>query len=139
MKVSVQVIIESEAGQAPAVERIACMERVELDPRTLGLTLCEAKSLLASVQAVLVTQQVAEYVEQQRVYPHCGKRHSSRASMKWCTGPCSVNGICPARASAHVPVGQQSNTASVRWLNCCQRAQIRNCATSPEKQKELGD
>ncbi len=39
MKVSVQVIIESESGQAPVVEHIVCLERANLDPGTLGLTL----------------------------------------------------------------------------------------------------
>jgi hypothetical protein len=78
MKVSVQVIIESESGQAPVVEHIACLERASLDPGRLGLTLAEAKGLLARAQAVIVIQQVAEYVEQQRVCPDCGKKRSSK-------------------------------------------------------------
>ena len=77
MKVIVQVTIESEAGQGPVVERITCLERSELDPGTLGLTLEEAKNLLASVQQVLVTQQVADYVEQ-RMCAECGKQRSSK-------------------------------------------------------------
>src|SRR5579871_4519770 len=78
MKVTVQLIIESEPGQARVVEHIACLERVELDPGTLGLTLAEAKGLLVTVQEAIVTQQVAEYVAQQRVCPQCGKRRSSK-------------------------------------------------------------
>lgn len=60
------------------MERIACLERAGLDPSTLGLTLAEAKGLLARVQAVMVTQQVAAYVEPQRICRECGKRCSAK-------------------------------------------------------------
>jgi len=72
MRIRVQVIIESDQETTPLhSEEVACFERGALTPETLGLRLCEAKQLLASVQQVMTAQQVEEYVEQQRQCPHC--------------------------------------------------------------------
>ena len=72
MKVTVQVIIESETQESPVIEEIACLRRGELSPETLGLTLSEAKDLLGCLQTTMVTHQAAEYVEEKRVCPDCG-------------------------------------------------------------------
>ncbi len=71
MKVTVQVIIERD-DQAPIVDEIACLERAALTPDTLGLTVSEAKTVLAQLQDVMVTQQAAAYVAQQQTCSHCG-------------------------------------------------------------------
>lgn len=72
MKVRVQVIVETETGQPEVVEEVACLERGALQPDELGLTLAEAKQLLAGVQRTLVTQQAAEYVAQHQHCSDCG-------------------------------------------------------------------
>lgn len=72
MRIRVQVILESDqAATPPHVEEIACFERGSLSPETLGLRLSEAKQMLASVQQAMTSQQVEDYVEQQRQCPHC--------------------------------------------------------------------
>jgi hypothetical protein len=48
MKIKVQVIIESEGNETPVTDEIASLTREDLTPETLGLTLAEAKDLLAS-------------------------------------------------------------------------------------------
>ena len=50
-----------------------CIQREDLAPETLGLTLAEAKDLLANVQANMVKEQTAEYIEQHSACPLCGK------------------------------------------------------------------
>ena len=50
MKIKVQVLVESDAGNTDGVEKIVCLERADLRPESLGLTLAEAKSILAGVQ-----------------------------------------------------------------------------------------
>jgi hypothetical protein len=45
MRLKVQVIIESESGEAEMVQEIAKLERQSLRPETLGLTLSEVCSL----------------------------------------------------------------------------------------------
>jgi hypothetical protein len=67
----VQVVIESEAGQE--VQQVACLERDTARPEEIGLTLAEAKSLLAGLQKALVTEQVDRYMDAQRSCPDCGK------------------------------------------------------------------
>ena len=47
MKVKVQVVIESDGGTTETVENIVCLERGALQPENLGLTLAEAKAILA--------------------------------------------------------------------------------------------
>src|SRR5215813_3637383 len=76
MKMRVQVVIESAAGEPPDVHEIACLHREELRPDTVGLTLEEAKTVLERIQQRLVEQQATEYLRTQRYCPQCGnKRH----------------------------------------------------------------
>ncbi|MHC4534848.1 MAG: ISKra4 family transposase [Planctomycetota bacterium] len=78
MKLKIQVIIESESNETPVTEEIASLTREDLTPETLGLTLAEAKDLLASTQETIVKHQVTEYLEQQRSCPHCGKTRAQK-------------------------------------------------------------
>lgn len=72
MRIRIQVLIESDQEAAPLhVEEVACFERQQLTPETLGLWLSEAKQMLAGVQHVMTESQVEEFVEQQRQCPHC--------------------------------------------------------------------
>ena len=73
MRIRIQVIIEADQESAVPLhsEEVACFERGTLSAETLGLRLGEAKQMLAGVQQVMASQQVEEYVEQQRQCPHC--------------------------------------------------------------------
>lgn len=77
MQIRIQVVIETEneQGQPQRVEEIAVLERHQLLPQTLGLRLAEAKQILASLQKVLTTQQIEEYVAQPRCCPDCGEEY----------------------------------------------------------------
>ena len=76
MRVRIQVIVESEAGDPPVVQEVATLERGPLQPEGLGLTLAEAKDLLRGVQEAMVAEQVAEFVAQQECCPDCGQAPS---------------------------------------------------------------
>ncbi len=72
MRIRVQVLIESDQETTPShVKEVACFERDQLSPETLGLRLDEAKQLLAGVQQVMTAQQIEDYLEQQRQCSHC--------------------------------------------------------------------
>ncbi len=74
MRIRVQVLIESDQeATPPRVEEVACFERDQLSPETLGLQLDEAKQLLVGVQQVMTAQQIEDYVQQQRQCSHCGQ------------------------------------------------------------------
>jgi hypothetical protein len=74
MKMRVQVVIESTAGESTDVQEIACLHREELRPDTVGLTLEEAKTMLERMQQRIVEQQTVEYLHTQSHCPHCGKK-----------------------------------------------------------------
>lgn len=73
MKVKIQVIIESESNEKTVTDEVACLQRGDLSDEPLGLTLAEAKELLASGQETMVKHQTEEYIEQQRNCPECRK------------------------------------------------------------------
>jgi hypothetical protein len=78
MRLKVQVVIESESGEAEVVQEVAKLERHALRPESLGLTLSEAKALLQEVQHAMVTHQSAEYVTQHLACPECGRIRSQK-------------------------------------------------------------
>ena len=62
----------------PETREIACVEREDLTPTTLGLTLAEGKTILKALQAVVVRQQLTAYLETQRACAHCGHWQPSK-------------------------------------------------------------
>jgi hypothetical protein len=79
MKVTVQVVTLSEDGRESRRE-VACVERADLTPETLGLSLAEGKTILQAIQEVVVEWQMQAYLGQQRHCPQCGNlRHSKGA------------------------------------------------------------
>jgi hypothetical protein len=76
MKVKVQVVTITDEGQESMCE-VACVERHDLTPATLGLALDEGKTLLQAIQEVVVEWQMQAYLHLQRDCPQCGNiRHS---------------------------------------------------------------
>jgi hypothetical protein len=71
MRFLIHLAAESEAGQR--LQEIACLERNEPRLENIGLSLREAKQLLAAIQTKIVEQQVANYLETQRPCPRCGR------------------------------------------------------------------
>ena len=78
MNVRIQVVIEDSV--APIVQEVACVQRDTLCAETLGLSLEEAKALLANVQSALVAHQVEVYTDQCRCCPHCGQAYARKST-----------------------------------------------------------
>ena len=72
MQVKVQVVTITDEGQEITHE-VACVERQDLTPVTLGLSLAEGKAVLQALQEVVVEWQMHAYLGQPRVCPQCGK------------------------------------------------------------------
>jgi hypothetical protein len=79
MQVTVQVVTITDAGQEITHE-VACVERQDLTPVTLGLSLAEGKAVLQALQEVVVAWQMHAYLGQQRVCPQCGKVRRSEGT-----------------------------------------------------------
>lgn len=74
MKVKIQVVVESDNGDTQVIQEITQIERGDLQPDNLGLSLAEAKTLLQNTQRILVEQQIAEYSKQQELCLHCSQK-----------------------------------------------------------------
>jgi len=74
MKMTLQVVIEDEDHHTPPmVKEVFSLERRSENfcPETLGLSLDEAKDVLAEIQTTLVTTQAARFLEQHSFCPDC--------------------------------------------------------------------
>jgi hypothetical protein len=80
MKVTIQLVIESESGAPPVVQEVAQIERAALHPDTVGLHLDEAKDMLQHIQRAMVEHQVAAYLAQQDVCPDCGQQRHRKGA-----------------------------------------------------------
>jgi hypothetical protein len=67
----IQVVTLGEDGREEARE-IARLERTDLKPETMGLTLAEGKAILKGLQAIVVEGQVSAHLAAQRPCPDCG-------------------------------------------------------------------
>jgi hypothetical protein len=76
MKFRVEVVCISETGQEHRSDVLE-MERHELAMETLGLNLCESKTMLENVQNFVVARQTAEDSEQRRHCPNCRDRYTT--------------------------------------------------------------
>lgn len=77
MTFKVQVVTVTESGEE-VVRDVACVERQELTPASLGLAIADSKAILQGLQEVVVEWQMRTYLDTQRHCPHCGKLRQSK-------------------------------------------------------------
>ena len=75
----IQVVTVSEDGCRETLE-IACVERTDLKPETLGLTLAEGKMILNDLQQIVVERQVSSSLLLKQACPDCGQRRCSKGN-----------------------------------------------------------
>jgi hypothetical protein len=94
MNVRVEVVCITAEGTEQR-RNVMAIERAELAMETLGMSLQEGKTLLEGVQDWVVAHQVNENLEQRRVCPNCGQRHTSKDAgstpVKTVFGPVEVS------------------------------------------------
>ena len=69
MKFKIQLITQHETGEN--IQILACLEREAEGLEAIGITLAEAKTLLATLQKQVVEQQLAAYLTGHQRCPHC--------------------------------------------------------------------
>jgi hypothetical protein len=77
MQFRVQVVTQTEHGEE-VVREVACVERQELTPASLGLAIADSKAILQGLQEVVVEWQMRTYLDTQRQCPHCGTLRQSK-------------------------------------------------------------
>jgi hypothetical protein len=65
MKIQVQITVQSEEGEPAVTQEVARLERSALRPDTLGLSLAEARAIVAGLEQHLVERQTEEFLIQQ--------------------------------------------------------------------------
>ena len=118
MKVRIQMVIEAGEGEPDQVEEIARLERGSLRPEELGLTLAEAKVLLHGMQQAMVTEQIAEYLENFKACPHCGAPRTRKGQHPIAYRPFSGNSTSsvPGCMTAHAKT--TVGIVQVHWQTC---------------------
>lgn len=91
MKFRLQLIIESDAGEAQTTEDVTCLDRCSCRPEEIGLTLAEAKQLLGAVQQRIVHEQVANYLSTQSHCAHLAASWRGRDNMRSHFARCSAS------------------------------------------------
>jgi len=128
MKMRVQVILEQDNERV--VEEVACLQRGDLSPESLGLSLAEVKQLLAAVQRTLVGQQVEEYVASEQYCPECGRQWSRKdnktitmrtvfGKLKLCSPRFYTCSCQPVEKSSFSPLAQllpERSTPELKYL-----------------------
>jgi hypothetical protein len=78
MKITVQIATQPDEGQPAVFQEVACLERGALRPDTLGLSLSEARSILAALEQTMAERQTAEFVTQAQRCPRCGRQRACK-------------------------------------------------------------
>lgn len=74
IRMAIQVVFIDDANDQRDVHEIVGIDRGQLCPAVLGLSLAEAKKITGGIQQVLTGVQVAEWQADQRACPDCGNR-----------------------------------------------------------------
>src|SRR6266446_9952027 len=75
----IQVVTIGEDGCQETLE-IACVERTDLKPETLGLTLAEGKMILNDLQQIVVGRQVSSSLLLKQACPDCGQPRCTKGN-----------------------------------------------------------
>jgi hypothetical protein len=65
VKFKIQVVVESESGETQLIQEVLQIEKGDLQPENLGLTLAQGKQLLLQTQRSIVNQEITLYQKQQ--------------------------------------------------------------------------
>jgi hypothetical protein len=141
MKIKIQITVESDKGQPKVVQEVAHLNRFILRPETLGLTLAEARSILAGIEQRVVEQQAAEFMAQQRICSHCGHERSCKGRhhivFRTPAGVPYASGLARDlyRGRSPVPAGRvvamDAATKQWGWRQRPREAHGRTCALVP--------
>jgi len=95
MRVKLQLVLCSDAGQEETVTEVITLNKNNQCIEHLGLTLAEAKQLLSTLQRHLLQHQVDTFLDSRFTCPDCGallkvKAHTSR-SFRTLFGTCTLD------------------------------------------------
>jgi hypothetical protein len=122
----IQVVIIGEDGLEETRE-LACLERTDLKPETLGLTLAEGKMILKDLQQIVSNARMSSSLLSNRVCPDCGHPRHSKGNHTLSLR--TVFGQIAVRSSRlhHCSADRIKPRPSVHWLRCFPSTSPRSC------------
>jgi hypothetical protein len=76
IRMTIQVVFVDDAGEQQGVHEVVGIDRDQLCPAGLGLSLAEAKQITGGIQQILAGVQIAEWQADHRACPDCGTPRS---------------------------------------------------------------
>jgi hypothetical protein len=98
MQIKVQITVQSEQGEPEVIQEVARLERGTLRPDTLGLSLAEARAILAGLERAMAEQQTTGLLAQAQRCPQCGRPRP-------CKGPHRIDENAPSTPATPLVVG----------------------------------
>ena len=127
MRVQIQLRIVSDDDTVLSEDVIACFDKGDDQLEEIGLSLDQAKTVLAGAQTSLVAAQAASFLARHRCCELCGRHLQSSCRLLFRT----AFGTIPwsARAFTAAPASRQSAKPSARSLRCLPSTPPRSCST----------
>jgi hypothetical protein len=126
MTFHIHVIAIADNG-SEQVHEIPCLQRTELKPETLGLTLAEGKAILGEIQRVVVEQQTAHCVAAQWQCSACGRSRQSKGHHELAMRTVFGNITLLSPRFLHCDCQPHKTKSCSPWRNCCPSAPHRSC------------
>src|SRR3954453_6278853 len=114
MRVQIQVRIVSDDETVLSDEVIACFDKGDDQLEEIGLSLEQAKTVLAGAQVSLVAAQAASFLARHRCCERCGGTSRAKAGAAFSSAPRSAPFRWSARAFTVAPASRQQARPSAR-------------------------
>lgn len=114
MRVEIQLRIVGDDETVLCDDAVLRLDRTDHRLATLGVSLAEAKTLLASVQNCLVAAQAADHVARHRPCPVCGRPRPIKGYETIVFRTAFGSSGCPARVSSTAAAKQPTVGPSAR-------------------------
>ena len=130
MKLKVQLVVCADDGREEPVQEVATFDKDRQRIEHLGLTLAEAKQLLATLQQHLVTRQASTFVAaRDPVRSVRGNAPAQRAAYAHLPHSLWHGQRCPVHACIIVAVGATQPPHFARSLPCSRSRQRLSCSS----------
>jgi hypothetical protein len=114
MKFTVQVVTLTDDGEE-SMRAVACVERDDLTPASLGVSIADSKTILQAIQEIVVEWQMRSYLAQQRHCPQCGRLRHRKGTHHTVFRTCLATCQWKAPVSPIVSVRRMPPRVLARW------------------------
>jgi hypothetical protein len=122
----IRIVTIGEDGQEQ-IHEIPYLQRTELKPETLGLTLAEGKAILQEIQRVVAKQQIADAVSAHRSCSACGQPRPTKGQHQLSLPTVFGKITVPSPRFLHCDCQPRETKSFSLWPKCCPSALPPSC------------